>query len=206
MCLITNCKFQAPEDITGLIELNYQVTDNQGGSAKGQVLLHLESGEAPTITLPEDVIVTSTGLLTKVNLGVATAVDNAGSPVPVMTRDNRRLFSSGRHQVEWVAEDGSGRVSRAIQTVNVMPLVTLVAPPMAVEGSSITLMAMLNGQAPFYPFEVPVNFSGTATEGLDFSISSKTIVIASGESGFVNIELLADDVTEENETLMFENS
>ncbi len=74
----------------------------------------------PTITLPPDITVLSTGPLTLVDIGTATATDNSG--IHSITNDAPEAgFPVGTTLVKWTAMDTSGFKTSAIQTITVTP-------------------------------------------------------------------------------------
>ena len=74
----------------------------------------------PSITAPADVIVEATGALTLVSLGTAVVTD-VEDTAPTVTNDAPiGGFPVGITVVTWVAEDSSGNVEEADQTVTVL--------------------------------------------------------------------------------------
>ena len=76
----------------------------------------------PVVTAPEDVSAVSTGELTVVAIGTATATDDVDG-VLAATADNTGPYPLGDTIVTWSAEDAAGNIGTAIQTV------TVTAPP-----------------------------------------------------------------------------
>ena len=76
----------------------------------------------PSLDVPADVTLDSTGPLTEVDLGVATAIDGKdGNIVP--TADNTGPFPPGSTEVVWTATDAAGNTATDVQVVNVTPLI-----------------------------------------------------------------------------------
>ena len=74
----------------------------------------------PEITPPDDITAPSTGTLTQVNIGQATATDNEG--IHSITNDApEEGFPEGVTLVKWTAMDTSGIESSAIQTITITP-------------------------------------------------------------------------------------
>ncbi|AGH47091.1 Ig-like domain-containing protein [Paraglaciecola psychrophila] len=199
--------YQAQAGVQGVISLDYVINDghqNQdNGSAKARVTLFIDGGinaQLPTITLPEDVIVNATALFTKVDLGVPTAVDNAGKRLPVSLLDGTTLFRPGNNVAYWQAEDSQGLKSVASQSVVVHPLITMSKDETTVEGTSHNVGIFLNGTSPTYPLTISYSVSGSS-DANDHNLISDEIVIDSGEFGTISFDVLADDITEDNETL-----
>jgi VCBS repeat-containing protein len=187
----------------GQVTLTYTVTDGNNAFAEASVnvmIIGALSEIAPVITLPEDIIVNATGLFTKVDLGVATAVDNAGQRLPVSLVDGTTLFRPGNHLAYWQAEDSQGLKSVASQSVVVQPLITMSRDETSVEGTSHGVFIYLNGTAPIYPVTIGYSVSGSA-DANDHNLISGDIVIDSGEVGSIRFDILADDIAEESETL-----
>ncbi len=107
----------------------------------------------PVITVPVDITVESTGVLTPVNPGTATATDDTDSS-PTVTNDAPESFRLGSTTVTWTATDGTGNSATATQTVTVRDTV----PP------SITPL----------PFGVYVSVSADAPSAIDFEVPDTT--------------------------------
>ncbi len=74
----------------------------------------------PTITLPPDITVASTGRYTQVDIGKATATDNRG--IHSITNDApKKGFPVGATEVTWTATDTGGNQTTAVQTITVTP-------------------------------------------------------------------------------------
>jgi hypothetical protein len=199
--------YQTQAGVQGVISLDYVINDGHptqdNGSAQARVTLFIDGGintQLPVITLPEDVIVNATGLFTKVDLGVATAVDNTGQILPVSLVDGSTLFRPGNNVAYWQAEDSQGLKSVASQSVVVHPLISMSRDKTSVEGTSHDVGIYLNGTAPIYPVTIGYTVSGSA-DANDYNLISGEIVIDSGEVGSIRFDVLADDMAEESETL-----
>jgi VCBS repeat-containing protein len=187
----------------GQVGLTYTITDGSNAFAEASVnvmIIGVLSETAPVITIPENVIVNATGLFTKVDLGVATAVDNAGQMLPVSLVDGTTLFRPGNNLAYWQAEDSQGLKSVASQSVVVHPLITMSRDKTSVEGTSHDVFIYLNGAAPIYPVAIGYSVSGSA-DANDHNLISGDIVIDSGEVGSIRFDVLADDMAEDSETL-----
>ncbi|MFT6901278.1 MAG: plastocyanin [Colwellia sp.] len=200
--------YQAQEGVQGVISLDYVINDGhktqENGSAKARVTLFIDGGinaQLPIITLPEDVIANATALFTKVDLGVATAVDNAGQILPVSLVDGTTLFRPGNNVAYWQAEDSQGLKSVASQSVVVYPLITMSQNKTSVEGTSHDVGIYLNGTSPVYPVTVSYSVSGSS-DANDHTLIAGEIVINSGEVGTISFDVLADDMAEASETLI----
>jgi VCBS repeat-containing protein len=187
----------------GQVALTYTITDGNNAFAKASVNVIINgtlSETVPVITVPEDVIVNATALFTKVDLGVATAVDNTGQILPVSLLDVTTLFRPGNNLAYWQAEDSQGLKSVASQSIVVYPLITVSQDRKSVEGTSHTVGIYLNGAAPIYPVTIGYSVSGSA-DANDHNLISGDIVIDSGEVGSIRFDVLADEMAEESETL-----
>ena len=158
----------------------------------------------PQLNIPDDIVITSTGRLTAVDLGVATAKDSsqvAIEPVPSATAP----FSAGRHEVTWSAIDRLGNQSKAIQVVKIVPLVNLEPSVLVAEGNKAVIGIAISGDAADYPVEVPYTLSGSAIKGADYEvINTGSIKIEEGRRTSLEIQTIADDNPEYEETIDIE--
>jgi VCBS repeat-containing protein len=199
--------YQAQAGVQGGISLVYVINDGHetkdNGSARARVTLLIDGDineQLPVITLPEDLTLNATALFTKVDLGVATALDNAGKILPVSLLYGTTLFKPGNNLAYWQAEDSQGFKSVASQSVVVHPLITMSKDETSVEGTSHNVRVHLNGTSPIYPLTISYSVSGSS-DANDHNLISGEIVINSGEVGTISFDVLADDITEDNETL-----
>ena len=82
--------------------------------------------------MPEDVFVDANALFTKIDLGVASAVDKFGNPLPVSLVDGLIFYEPGNNTAYWQATDEDGLTSVASQAVRVRPLVTNTSEPVGI--------------------------------------------------------------------------
>ena len=188
----------------GEIKLVYTITDGSEAFIDGTVDLSI-SGElgasVPVITVPENVEVNATGLYTKVDLGVATAVTSDGKPLAISLMDSGNLFKPGNHIAYWQATDPvTGLTSVASQQVIVNPLISLGKNQIVVEGKTAMVDVILNGDAPSYPVTVALNMAGNADES-DYIITSNEVTISSGRKAQLVVDIIQDNQTEGDETL-----
>jgi hypothetical protein len=188
----------------GTVEIDYSITDGNGGFDTATVTLEIESGlfEGPTIETPTDVVVNADALYTRVDVGIASAVDSLGRPVPVSLIDGNLLFAPGNHIIYWQATDEVGNLSIAQQRVVVKPLVSLSKSRIVPEGSEQVLRVVLNGESPTYPVNVDVAVSGTADTS-DHNATLTKVTINNGTEVLVPFSVIADDIAEGDETLVF---
>ncbi len=192
--------------IAGLNEtvtLSYRIVD-QGGAADNATVQFTLSGELPTdtpqLTVPADVETNATGLYTKVNLGIATAVDSTGQAIAVHLLDNPVYFTSGEHKVYWQATDSEGRSALAAQRIRVHPQVSFAADSIASEGGMHQVHAYLSGAAPSYPLVVPYSVGGNS-DNSDHSLVDGELVFHSEHSA-LSIDIYDDNLEEGDETII----
>jgi hypothetical protein len=156
----------------------------------------------PQLNIPDDIEVTSTGRLTAIDIGVASAID-ASQTVLQPVASTTGPFSSGRHEVVWSATDALGNQSKAIQVVKIVPLVNLEPSILIAEGGAVEIKAVLSGDAPDYPVQISFEISGSATRGVDYRVLDDTglLTIEKGREGSFTIEILPDEELENDETI-----
>jgi len=194
--------YQAPVSAQSDVNFTYVISDGTE-TAQAKVALTIEgapTGDLPVITLPADVTVNATGLFTKVDLGVATAVDSAGKPVPVSLKDGITLFEPGNNIAYWQAIDSNGLTSISMQKVVVIPLVSISKDEISSEGTSHKVGVYLNGASPTYPVVIAYTVSGSM-DATDHDLVSGDVTIETGESTTIDFNVLSDSTTEALETL-----
>jgi len=101
---------------------------------------------APLLTVPAAVNIEATGLLTAVNLGTATAVDEDGRSLPV-SNDAPAAFPVGSTTVTYKATDEDGRTASGTQLVtvtdNTPPAIDVQQPTITVEATALTMSVNL---------------------------------------------------------------
>jgi hypothetical protein len=186
----------------GQIKLVYTITDGNGTFVDGTVELLINgelNGSAPIITVPETVEVNATGLYTKVDLGIATAVNSEGQPIAISLVDGDPLFRPGNHIAYWQATDqNTGLTTVASQAVIVHPIISLGKDQLVVEGKVARVEVILNGEAPTYPLIITLNIVG---DDSDYLIASNQVVIKSGTQAHLKIDIVQDNEPEDDETL-----
>ena len=191
----------------GTVNLTYSVRDSARARDRASVSLTINGVAgigAPLLTVPDSITVDATGLFTRVDLGVASAVDADGNPLPVSLVDSSNVFAPGRHTVFWQAEDRFGTTSTESQQVNVNPIISIGDSRVVSEGTQVNLPIILNGDAPSYPLTVNYTVSGTATgDGVDHSAANGSVTFGSGREQLVTFDVLVDSEVEVNETIVF---
>ena len=147
----------------------------------------------PVVTAPADVTVNSTGLVTKVALGDATAEDVLDGELTA-TPDNPGPYAPGSYTIVWSATDAAGNVGLDEQMLVVRPQVTTVPKVRTAEGKTVMLDVVLNGAAPAYPVEIPVTLGGTATIEEDYTVDAEMVTIAEGRKGMLTLTILTDEL------------
>ncbi|MFY8282904.1 tandem-95 repeat protein [Pseudoalteromonas sp. SSMSWG5] len=189
-------EYLAPVGMTGEVVITYQIRDSSGEITEVTLVVSLVStSQNITIIAPDDRTIASEGLFTKVNMGTAIALDSLGNPVRV-TASSKGFFASGTHTVVWTAGEGSDQVS-ATQLIHVVPQVNFSKDQTATEGTTVTIKAILNGDAVSYPVIVPYSVSGDATQGLDHDLVDGEFVFNKGQREAQLIVNLAQDEFEE---------
>ena len=149
----------------------------------------------PVVTPPADITINAMGLFTRVDFGVATAVDSLNGSL-LASPDLDIYLPPGHHTVTWSATDLAGNMGFATQEINVIPLVEFASSQVSAEGSSVTVRLVLNGPAANYPVTVPFTVSGTATSGSDHNLTNGAVTINSGTEASISFNVLADDIAE----------
>ncbi|MGP9799654.1 Ig-like domain-containing protein [Rheinheimera sp. NSM] len=185
--------FTAPDNFSGTASFSYSISDGEL-SDMAQVTLQIAGSnpDAPVITAPDDLIVNATGLFTKVNVGVATAVDVAGNRLAVSLVNGLPMFAAGSRELYWRATDASGLSSTVTQLLQVNPLVSLSKPQTVINNSTVTVEVILNGQAPVYPLEVAYTVSGSADALTEHDLAAGSVQINSGLRASFSFNLFAD--------------
>lgn len=190
----------------GTVNLTYSIRDAASKNDTARVSLTVNGVEdinAPVITLPDNIVIDAAGLITRVNPGTATAVDAEGNQLPVSLVDDDLDFAPGVHTLYWQAEDSYGTVSTAEQQITILPIISLSSVETIAEGSTVNVQFLLNGDAPFYPYSVNYNLSGTAEgDGVDYTVGSGTAVFAEGQVAQVSFEVHVDGEVEADETII----
>jgi HYR domain-containing protein len=105
-----------PETTEAIVTLTATDITNPGISNTAEESFFVEI--PPTITPPADITTVSTGPLTPVNIGTATATDNFGIH-SITNNAPVNGFPLGTTEVKWTAMDIDGNESSAIQVVTI---------------------------------------------------------------------------------------
>ncbi|TLX49745.1 hypothetical protein CWC31_14850 [Pseudoalteromonas ruthenica] len=194
--------YTPPGGLNETTTLRYRIADEQGLADTATVRFSLDgpmADDIPVLSLPADVSVDATGLYTKVNLGVATAVDATGKAIAVRILDNPVYFKPGVYKIYWQATDDQGRSALQSQRVEVNPQASLSAQSIITEGRSHSITAYLNGPAPSYPLIMPFTVSGSSSSD-DHSLTNAELRFTS-EQATIDFDVFADALDEEDETI-----
>ncbi|WP_156420245.1 Ig-like domain-containing protein, partial [Rheinheimera sp. EpRS3] len=189
--------FTAPDNFSGTASFSYSITDGEL-SDMAQVTLQIDGSnpDAPVITAPDDLIINATGLFTKVDVGVATAVDVAGNRLGVSLVNGLPMFAAGRHELYWRATDASGISSTVTQLLQINPLVSLSKPQTVINNSTVTIEVILNGPAPVYPLEVAYSVAGSASAVTEHNLAAGSVQLSSGLRASISFDVFADLTTQ----------
>jgi hypothetical protein len=156
----------------------------------------------PKLVIPNDMEVTSTGRLTEVDIGLATAVDGSQEEIQTIA-SSFGPFSAGRHEITWTATDTQDNQSKAIQVIKIIPLVNLTPSSLIAEGGTADISVILSGDAADYPVEIPFTVSGSANNKNDYKINNATdkFIIDQGRKASISVEIFSDEELENNETI-----
>ncbi len=192
------------EGFVGSVVIDYTIEDEDGESSAARVLITIgQDADSinPVIDVPDDVFIDATALFTKVDLGVATAVDRFGNALPVSQIDGLTFYEPGINTAFYLAEDSDGNRTIASQLVRVAPLISIDKDQSVLEGRSIRVGVYLNGTSPVYPLVVPYTVTGTADSG-DHNLISGEVVFESGSEVFIDFESFVDFDDEGIETVV----
>ncbi|MCM3702390.1 HYR domain-containing protein [Paenibacillus macerans] len=117
----------APADYpVGTTLVTWTAKDEHNNVSKGEQKITVTDTTAPVLTVPEDITMEANDILTKVDLGLATATDVFDVDV---THNAPPSFAVGKTLVTWTAVDENGNKTQGTQSVTITdttkPLVTL---------------------------------------------------------------------------------
>ena len=156
----------------------------------------------PVLTIPDDITVSATGLMTTVDFGQASALDNKDGALTPIASLLESTLKSGLYSNTWSVEDAAGNPVSAIQTIKILPLVSLTPSSVTTEGSQVEVSFIMSGDAAEYPVTIPFTVAGTATLSDDYTVASDSLVITEGSSGTVVVDVVADALSEVSETIV----
>ena len=168
-------------DLASAITVAVTYVDDQDTteSLTSSSMVTVKDETPPVIIVPNDITVTAEGVFTKIDIGVATAIDNIdGELIP--TSDAPDQFKPGITTVMWRVEDAAGNPMVGLQIITVKPLVDFSVDKVAAENTGVngtSFSIFLNGKVS-YDIKVPYTISGTA-DGIDHDLMNGFAIIVS---------------------------
>lgn len=168
--------------------------------------LNATDKDSPVISLTAEITIDAAGILTPVPTENVTATDTVDGPVAVTIDGNANLHS-GRHLVNWVAQDAAGNKSIASQIVNIRPQILITKRQQSAEDNQVLVNVFLSGEAPAYPVEIDFTISGNVNSS-DYlynstvGLNNGTLRIFEGIAGEVAIQIVEDGLVENDEELL----
>ncbi|MCH8975399.1 MAG: HYR domain-containing protein [Thaumarchaeota archaeon] len=98
--------------------VTWTATDQDGNSASTTQTITVIDTTSPELTIPEDLIVDATGIVSIISVGQATSTDLT-DPSPNITNDAPEIFPLGQTLVTWTAIDSFGNSISETQTIEV---------------------------------------------------------------------------------------
>ncbi|MEM7612955.1 MAG: HYR domain-containing protein [Pseudomonadota bacterium] len=192
----------------GATSVSWTVTDGSGASASASQTVTVSDTTAPILSKPDDMLVTSTGMRTMIDIGVATATDLVDSSPAISNDAPSTGYPMGETAVIWSATDASGNVSTSMQMITVAapssgPL-TITAPAnisaeataansnvaignASVAGGQAPLMISNDAPAGGFPLGTTV-VRWTVTDATSASVSdTQSVVLADTTAPMLNI-------------------
>lgn len=169
----------------GMTLVTWTAQDGTGATATATQDVVLADTTAPTVNKPADMQVNSTGALTMVDIGTATATDLVDGN-PTITNDMPPAgFPLGTTAVMWTAADSSGNTGMAMQMVTVSaptagPL-TITAPANVTQEATAPLSAIMLGAATITGGEPPVMITNDAPAN-GFAVGQMTVTWTATDS------------------------
>ena len=165
--------------------VNWTVEDGTGATATATQNVTVSDTTSPTVSEPADMQVESTGNLTIVNIGTATASDLVDSN-PVITNDMPAAgFPMGTTAVLWTATDASNNVATATQMVTVAAptggALAITAPANITQEATAQLSVVMLGAATITGGDPPVMIADDAPAN-GFPVGTTTVTWTATDS------------------------
>ena len=98
--------------------VTWTATDSSGNSASATQIVSVIDTTAPTLDVPQDIIVNAENLQTYLEIGLA-SVEDIIDDGPIITNDAPEVFPLGETIVTWISTDKFGNISSDTQTISV---------------------------------------------------------------------------------------
>ena len=179
----------------------WTVSDSDGVSVSVSQSVTLIDSTPPLLTPPPAVVVTSTGVFTLVNLGIASAQDLVSSEVAV-SNNAPASFGIGTTNVVWSATDSAGNIGMASQVVTVNPpdamALVVLAPETVAREAAGPLTTVAIGQATASGGSPPLVITNNAPPS-GFAVGSHavtwTVRDAANRTNVATQQILVTDTT-----------
>jgi hypothetical protein len=124
----------------GTTQVTWSATDPNGNVATAQqtVTVVVPDTTPPVVTAPPSISIEATAVLTPVDLGTATAVDDVDGTLTPQP-DNTGPFALGVHSVTWSATDAAGNQGSAVQQVEIVDT----TPPSITAPDDVTVESLI---------------------------------------------------------------
>ncbi|MFT4531067.1 MAG: hypothetical protein ACI81F_001884 [Thalassolituus oleivorans] len=151
----------------------------------------------PIVVAPRSLIIPATGQLTFVELGNATATDAGAGAFTATTDIGSNIFESGRYLIEWFAYDSLGNRGADIQTLEILPIISVSSGQTIGEGVDGFITLELSGASPNNLARVDYSLTGSA--GItDHTLRAGTLNFVDGRAT-LNFTTTADGIGEDIE-------
>ena len=197
--------YQAPSTLPQKSAIQYQIMDQSGGKVQG--ILELDASttaaNAPVFGLINPVEINAQSKITPLNLTPPTATDSNGNPATVSLETDKSQFFSGCHLVYWRANDvNTGTSQYHVQRVNIHPQIDFKPKTLVYEGGINKIHVHLSGDAPNYPFSVPIQLAATSSaDASDFGNTFPiNLTFNQGRTAQIELDVLNDGLGDNNET------
>jgi hypothetical protein len=162
----------------GTTSVTWIVQDGTGTTASAAQNVTVSDTTAPTINRPPDMQVVSTGGLTMVDIGTATATDLVDMSPAVDNDMPADGFPMGMTPVTWTATDASSNTATAMQMVNVAPPssgpLAISAPGNVAQEATAPLSMVMLGNAIITGGDAPIMINNDAPAG-GYPVGTTTI-------------------------------
>jgi len=179
----------------GSTTVTWMATDTNGNAISGQQNVTVADTTAPVLTVPADVSVEANGVLSTVDLGLASATDIFGATV---SNDAPATFALGTTTVTYTATDGNGLTTTGTQTVTVADTtapVLNVPVDVDVEANGVLSTVEIGTATATDTFDVTVTNNAPETYPLGLTVVTWTAIDANGNSTSATQNVTVSDTT-----------